>query len=209
KARWVSWAGAWGGGEWEGGAGTALGRAAIFTHNNATSLCASAAISRAAILCSRSNCTARYPELPTTCWLVNTRPLPSTKKPVPWPVSLFTVTTVFFSRLKYLLRSPPELSPAGLDAGAEVSSILALSLVRSTFCSAPASVTGTLQEKCWPPNSAGFGVAIVYLPGGRLISAVPSSPVFTSAELAPCLNETRRKGTGFWLSSRSTRTTRM
>src|SRR5215472_14759794 len=170
----------------------------MLTHNNATSFCGSAAINRVAILCSRSNCTARYPELPTTCWLVSTRPLLSTKKPVPWPVSLLTVTTVFFSRLKYPVRlSPPELPLAALGVGAELSSLLALSLVRSTFCSAPVRVTATLQEKRWPPNSVGLGVAIVYFPGGRFVSALPSRPVFTSVDFPPLLSETRRKGTGF------------
>ncbi len=60
--------------------------------------------------------------------------MPSTKKPVPWPDSLITVTTVFFRRLKCSVRSPPpELSPEEAEAGAEICSVLALSLVRSTF----------------------------------------------------------------------------
>jgi len=68
------------------GAGAAFGKAARFTDKSATSFWASAAIKRAWILCPRSNCTAKYSELPTTCWLVRRRPFLSTKKPVPWPI---------------------------------------------------------------------------------------------------------------------------
>jgi hypothetical protein len=49
------------------GAGEAFGRAAMFTDSNATSFWGSAAISLATILWARSNCTAKYCELPTTC----------------------------------------------------------------------------------------------------------------------------------------------
>ncbi len=132
----------------------------------------------------------------------------STKKPVPWPDSLITVTTVFLRRLNCSVRSPPELSPARAEAGAEISSLLALSLVRSTFCWAPVMVSGTLQENERPPSSAGLGVVSTYFPGGSCASTVPSRPVFTSVDFAPFLSETSRKGTGFWFRSWSTRITR-
>jgi len=74
---------------------------------------------------------------------------------------------------------------AGADRGGgpEISSALALSLERSTFCWAPVMVTGTFQENERPPISAGLGVVIVYFPGGSWVSTVPSSPVLTSTDL--------------------------
>ena len=146
KTRSPSCTGAWLPPERANTAGVALGSALMLAQSRATSFCGSEAISRAVILCSRSNCTARYCDCATTCWLVRIRPFPSTKKPVPWPDSEITVTTVFFSFLNCSVRSPLDAPEERVVDAASFSSALAFSLVRSIVFSTPVSVTRTDQE---------------------------------------------------------------